>query len=131
MAPIPARRQYLPKQFSREYNASEIHQQLGLLAQSISPQITRTVVFASPTDAKVVLTTDDLIVCDTTAGSFALVLPQAVQVQFLRFSVINIGANTLTLTGTVSGAVNPTYAQWKSAIIQCDGVAFYKIGGVA
>ena len=121
-----ARRPYTAPKVGATYNATEIRQALALLAQAISPMSTRSVVATGAT----VLSTDDLIIADTTSGSFAIILPPASQVQFLRFSVINIGTHTLTLTGTVSGTVNPTYAQWKSAIIQTDGTAYYKLGGV-
>jgi hypothetical protein len=130
MTLIQARRPYTAPKVGATYNATEIRTQLALLAQAISPQFTRSVIFASPATDKVVLVTDDLIVCDTTGGSFAITLPLVNVVQFLRVTLINIGANTLTITGTVSGAVNPTLAQWKSSQIQSDGTRFMKIGGV-
>ncbi len=137
MAPIPARRQYLPKQFSREYNASEIHQQLGLLTQSIAPQITRTVTHASPTSALMVTTSDDTVLCDATDGAFAVTLPIAAQVQFLKVSVKKIDASghavTLTASGsdTIDGAATVSLGtQYKSRTIQSDGVLWYVLASV-
>lgn len=123
---IPARAPYTPPTLGREYNAADIRIGFGNLARSVPPQVTRNVTAATEADV-----TDDLIVCDTTLSNFAVTLPVPSQVQFLRVTIINIGTGTLTITGTVSGAVNPTLAQWKSAICQTDGVRWMKIGGVA
>jgi len=59
----------------------------------------------------------DDIVADTTGGAFAITLPAASNVT-AQIIVTNIGTSLLTLTGTVSGIVNPTLAQWDSRIIR-------------
>ncbi len=125
MTLIPARVPYTPPELGAQYNRTEVRTALGKLSLSVPPMTTRTV-----TAATIVNVADDLIVCDTTGGNFAATLPAPAQVQFLRVSIINIGSGTLTITGTVSGAVNPTLAQWKSAILQTDGVRWMKIGGI-
>lgn len=125
MTTIPARAPYTPPQLGREYNAAEIRTALGNLARSVSPMTTRNVSAATEADV-----TDDLIVCDTTGGNFAVTLPVAGQVQFLRITILNIGTGTLTVAGTVSGSVNPTLAQWKSMTVQTNGTIWMKIAAV-
>lgn len=125
---IPARSPYSPPTLPREYNASTIRSALGDLARSVPPQTTRIVVAATT-----VTTADDLIVCDATGGAFAVTLPLADQVQYLKVSIIRIngGANAITITGTVSGAVDPTLgSQWSSITIQSDGVRWLKLASV-
>ena len=43
----------------------------------------------------------------------------------LPFVITNIGPNLLTLTGTVSGEVNPTVPQWSSRTIASNGTILY------
>ena len=76
------------------------------------------------------MASDEVIIVDTTAGDVNLTLPVASTVLNLRASALNIGANTLTIVGTLNGAVNPTFAQWHGPEVFCDGTAFYQIGGV-
>lgn len=125
MSIIAARKAYIPPQLGKEYNRDEIRGALGLLAQSVPPQITRTVGAATTAT-----TADGTIVGDTTGGDFAVTLPLAAQVQFMAVTIINIGSGTLTVTGTVSGSANPTLAQWKSMTVQSDGVRWFKIASV-
>lgn len=124
-AKIPARVPYSAPKLGASYSASEIRQALGLLAQSVSPQSTRSVVAATT-----VKTTDDTILGNTTASNFAVTLPGANQVQYLKVSIKNTGTGTLTVTGTVDGSANPTLAQNKSMTIQSDGTAWWKLASV-
>lgn len=73
---------------------------------------------------------DETVLMNTTSGPLNATLPRASESLNLKVTVLNIGANTLTVVGTVSGSVNPTLAQWKAMTIACDGTAFYKIGAV-
>lgn len=125
MTLLPGKVPYTAPPLGLNYNRTEIRTALGALARSVPPMSTRNVVAAyTPTAA------DDTIVCDTTGGSFAVTLPPVAQVQFLKLTIVNIGANTVTVTGTVSGSVNPTLAQWKSMTVQSDGVRWFKIAAV-
>lgn len=123
---IPARAPYTPPQLGQKYNNSEVRDAIANLARSVPPQITRNIVGATE-----VTTADGTIVADTTLSNFAVTLPPAAQVQFLAVAIINIGSGTLTITGTVSGVVNPTLAQWKSKIVQSDGTRWFTIAQVA
>lgn len=73
---------------------------------------------------------DETVLMDTTAGPLSATLPRAAESLNLKVTVKNIGANTLTIVGTVDASANPTLAQWKAMTIACDGVAFFKIGEV-
>lgn len=127
MTLIPARVPYSPPQLGRDYNATELRTALGNLARSVSPMTTRTTTV--DTTATV---TDDLIVCETTAlVDISVTLPAVAQVQFLRVTIINVGAGTVTVLGTVSGSADPTLAQWKSMTVQTDGVRWMKVAEVA
>lgn len=126
MAPIPARTPYTAPTLDREYNANAIRTALANLARSVPPQITRNV-----TAATTVTTADGTIVADTTLSNFAVTLLAPEQAQYLAVTIVNIGSGTLTITGTVSGAANPTLAQWKSKVIQSDGVRWFTVAEVA
>ncbi len=67
---------------------------------------------------------------DTTGGALSVTLPMASASKYLRLVILNGGANTLTLIGTVSTVVNPTLAQNKAIELYCDGVVYWRIGGV-
>ena len=123
--PIIARRPYTGPALQQQYNARDVRNQLNLLAQSVSPQVTRTVIAAA-----MVQTTDDTILGDTTASNFAITLLPANQCQFLKVSIKNIGTGTLTVTGTVDGGANPTLAQNKAMTIQSDGTSWWKLASV-
>ncbi len=123
--PIIARRPYTAPAIKKAFDASEIRGQLNLLAQSVSPQVTRTVLAAAT-----IQTTDDTILGNTTGGNFAITLLPANQCQFLKVSIKNIGTGTLTITGTIDGSANPTLAQNKSKTIQSDGVAWWLLASV-
>jgi hypothetical protein len=120
-----ARVPYIATAFPGAYDPRKLFLEAAKIARAIPPMSTTNVVTAYT--AK---TTDDHIVADTTAGNFAITLPLPAQAQFWKAIISNIGTGTLTVTGTISGAVNPTFAQWKSITFQSDGVRFIKIGGV-
>lgn len=67
---------------------------------------------------------NDEIAADTTTASFSLTLP-AVCVTAGEIIVTNIGSNALTLTGTVSGIVNPVLFQWSSRTIRSTSTVLY------
>ena len=118
--PIPARVPYSPPQIGETFGAADARTQLALIARAISPSTTRTVVAATTIKA-----TDDLLLCDTTAGGFTVTLLPANQVQWLTITIKNIGTGTVTLSGTVDGTLNPTLAQYKLYTIQSDGAAWW------
>lgn len=119
--PIIARKPYSPPQVGSSYDPQFLRTQLALIAQAISPTITRTV-----TAATTIAATDDTILCDTTAGNFPVTLLPPGQVQFLKLTLKNIGPGIVTLNGTIDGVVNPTLAvQYATKTIQSDGVAWY------
>jgi hypothetical protein len=73
------------------------------------------------------VTTDDgVITCDTTSD-FAITLPTASVLDGRFFMLIKTtSAGVLTITGTVSGVVNPTIsAQYTAMQIYCDGTNYY------
>jgi hypothetical protein len=59
-----------------------------------------------------------------TASDLTNSLPAAASGQ-LPFVITKIGPNLLTLTGTVSGEVNPTVPQWSSRTIASNGTILY------
>ena len=118
--PIPARVPYSPPQIGETFGAADARTQLALIARAISPSTTRTVVAATTIKA-----TDDLLLCNTTAGGFTVTLLPANQVQWLTITIKNIGTGTVTLSGTVDGTLNPTLAQYKLYTIQSDGAAWW------
>lgn len=71
---------------------------------------------------------DDTVIANTSGGPISLTLPRADGSRNLQLNVLNIGADTLTIVGTVNGVVNPTFAQYDGATIVCDGVDYWKIG---
>lgn len=80
--------------------------------------------------AYTVAASDEVVLMDTTAGPLSVTLPAASGSQFLRVVIVNIGANTLTVAGTVSGSLNPTLAQWRAMDVYCNGAIFIQIGAV-
>jgi hypothetical protein len=86
---------------------------------STAPPTERSITAAGSTAAYT-----DRIVADTTSAAFSLGLPAAASGQ-LPFVITNIGPNLLTLTGTVSGEVNPTVPQWSSRTIASNGTILY------
>lgn len=124
-SPIPARVPYTLPTVPAVYSGLWWRTQIAKLTQSITPQTTRTVVADTrPT------TQDDLIVCDTSGGDISVTLEAAVQQQFLRVTIVNTGAGTVTVVGTVSGVASPTLTQYQAITIQSDGSEWLKIGSV-
>lgn len=61
------------------------------------------------------------IVCNS-ASPFNITLPTGLNSIYGRtFRIKNIGAGTVTVVGTVDGAVNPTLAQWAKTAVRTDG----------
>lgn len=125
---IAARMPYSAPEPPVEYKSTWFRTQLTRLSQALLPQVTRHVIAATTITIQ-----DDTIVCDATAGAFAVTLLPADQVQFLKISIkrINGGGNAITITGTVDGSVNPTLgSQWSSITIQSDGTRWLKLASV-
>jgi hypothetical protein len=81
----------------------------------------------SKTAAYTLLPTDRTILASTTAGSFAVALP-AKSYAGEKHTIKNTGtANTLTVTGTVDGAANPTLATLAKMTIEYDGAAWWTV----
>ncbi len=137
MPTIVARRPYTAGSLGAAYNRKEIRDQLNLLAQSISPMVTRTVTFNSPASALMATNQDDTILCDATDGAFAFLLPVAAQAQFLKVSIKKIDASghavTLTASGsdTIDGAATVSLGtQYKSRTVQSNGSLWYVLASV-
>ncbi len=127
--PIPVRRQFKPTALSVKYDRSELHQQLGLVAQAIAPMSTRTL-----TQAGTIETTDDTVLCDATTAALAVTLPKANQAQWLQVSIKKIDASghavTITASGTdtIDGAATVSLGtQYKSRTIQSDGAGHWYV----
>lgn len=71
---------------------------------------------------------DEIVLMDTTLGALDASLPTASENLNFLVTVKNIGANTLTIVGTVDGSAGITLAQWEAVTVACDGSAFYKVG---
>lgn len=128
MANIPARVGYTAPAAPSDYQKNWLSTQLRNIARALLPQITRQVLAHTT-----VLATDDTLVCDATGGAITVTLPLPDQVKFLKVSVVRIngGGNAVTLSGTVSGSVNPSLAsQWASITIQSDGTRWIKLAEI-
>jgi len=126
--PIPAREFYQTGAVPQAYDPSWFRTQLGKISRAFWFPISRTV--KADTTMKA---TDDVILCDCTAGAITVTLLPAAQAQFARVTVLKTDAsvNAVTLSGTVSGAVNPTLAtRYKSITFQSDGTAYYTLAQV-
>lgn len=123
--PISARVPYTPVKLTAAYDAGKIYLEHGKIARAIPPMSTTNVVAAYTAR-----TTDDTILGNTTAGNFAITLPQPNQAQFWKATIKNVGTGTLTITGTIDGSANPTLAQYKSKTFQSDGVAYWLLASV-
>lgn len=121
--PIPARVAYTPPQLSASYDSQQIRTQLGALARSVPPTITRTVIADT-----IVAATDATILVDTTTGPVTVTLLPPNQVQFLPLVIKNIGASYTLLVGTVDGIANPTLGPGDVLLIQSDGIAWRNLG---
>lgn len=74
-----------------------------------------------------VKSTDEIILCDTTAGNITLVFPAAARVDGLVCTVIKtVAANTVTLSGTFNGGASPTLtAQYTGKVIRAGNGVYY------
>lgn len=94
--------------------AGQIAAFLGLEFATVQRGLTRAssriVTHASSAADKMATTTDGLIVCDASGGAFGITIPAAGDVPDTVLTIFrsNSGANAVTVTGTVNGAVNPT-----------------------
>lgn len=128
MTTMLARKPYTAPQLGHQYDRTQLRTQLNSLAQSVPPTTGRTVV----ADTTIVVT-DNVVYCDTSGGAIAVTLLPPDQQQFLTVTIINVGnpASTVTVTGTVSGAVNPTLAaRWKSITVHSTGAEWVKLASV-
>ncbi len=123
--PISARVPYIATALPGAYDPKKLFFEFGKVARAIPPMSTTNVVAAYTAR-----TTDDTILGNTTAGNFAITLPQPNQAQFWKATIKNVGTGTLTITGTIDGSANPTLAQYKSKTFQSDGVAYWLLASV-
>ena len=78
-----------------------------------------------------VLSSDETVLVDATAGAVSITLPTPTSGRVLCVKKIDATASVVTLTGTVDGVVNPTLpAQYNSRMIQGDGSAWQLIATV-
>lgn len=127
---IQVRPTYSPPAAPIDYLPKWVRDQLAAIARVIVPPTVRTVRAATTVEG-----TDDggTILCDATAGAFAVTFPPANQLQFLRVSVkkIDASANAVTLAATIDNSVSPTLAaRWNAMTVTCDGSAYYKLASV-
>ena len=74
------------------------------------------------------LASDETIVVDATGGAVTITLPTPTSGRVLCVKKID-AVNTVTLTGTVDGVVNPTLpAQYDARILQGDGSVWWIVG---
>lgn len=76
------------------------------------------------------LTAADETVLANSAGPISLTLPSPSGSFNFRPNILNIGAGTLTVVGTINASVNPTFAQYHGCQLHCDGAVYWKIGGI-
>src|SRR5881394_771417 len=77
-----------------------------------------------------VLATDETVLVDATGGAVSITLPTPTSGRVLCVKKID-AVNTVTLTGTVDGVVNPTLTvQWQSRILQGNGTSWSILGQV-
>ncbi len=94
-------------------------QQLGLYVPTVL------VAARSPYTVK---QTDEIILCDCTAGAITLTFPAAARVDGVPITVIktDASANAVTLTGTFNGAANPTLTlQFQSLVVRAGNGVYY------
>lgn len=119
-----ARAPYPVPQVPERYDRDFLVNQLGNLSRAI-PGHDRTI-----TATSTMTTQDDLSVvfCDPATGSIAYTLLPAAQCKYIKVWLVQISTGTVTITGTVSGAVNPTVGgQYKAKLLTSDGVNFYNL----
>lgn len=77
---------------------------------------------------------DRYLSVDCTGGAVTVTLPaNAAQFESSEWTVtkVDVSGNAVTISGTVSGVVNPTLAtQWKSMTVYSDGVRYIKAASV-
>lgn len=118
--PTIARRPYGARRQKAQYDAGALFTELLNIQQAIPVAKVRTVVGAA-----IVQATDDTIAADAAGGAFAVTLPPADQLQFLKVTIkrINSGANAVTVSGTIDGGSSVSLsAQWKAVTLQSNGV---------
>lgn len=124
--PIFARKPFPYIKSPVQYDAGKMDQQLTRMVQSIPS--TKSVIVTGDYE---LTTSDRWVSADTTAGDIAVTLPvDPSAVQNLEATITNVGANTATVVGTISGVASPTLAQWKSITLMSDGVRYVQTGGV-
>lgn len=118
--PTIARRPYGARRQKAQYDAGALFTELLNIQQAIPVAKVRTVVGAA-----IVQATDDTIAADAAGGAFAVTLPPADQLQFLKVTIkrINSGANAVTVSGTIDGGSTVSLStQWKAVTLQSNGV---------
>src|SRR5881394_2222738 len=100
----------------------------ALKGSNVTHQVVTKVFADSP---YTVLSTDETVLVDATAGAVSITLPTPTSGRVLCVKKIDATASVVTLTGTVDGVVNPTLpAQYNSRMIQGDGSAWQLIATV-
>jgi len=100
----------------------------SLTGAKVTHQVVTKVAADSP---YTVLSTDETILVNATAGAVTITLPTVTSGRILTVKKIDASANAVTLSGTVDGTVNPTLGtQWQSRILQGDGTNWMIVGQV-
>lgn len=121
----PAIKPYRRTKAQQRYEAGHEDRERANIERGMRP-----IGFTASVASVTVTAADEIVALDTTAGPLSATLPMASASQFLRVVILNVGSGTLTVVGTVSGAVNPTLAQYKAMEVYCDGTSYFKIGAV-
>ena len=100
----------------------------ALKGSNVTHQVVTKVFADSP---YTVLSTDETVLVDATAGAVSITLPTPTSGRVLCVKKIDATASVVTLTGTVDGVVNPTLpTQYNSRMIQGDGSTWNLIATV-
>ncbi len=77
-----------------------------------------------------VLSSDETLLVDAVAGAVTITLPAATSGRILTVKKVDASINTVQLTGTVDGTMNPTIGtQFQSRMIQADGSTWNILAG--
>jgi hypothetical protein len=88
--------------------------EFGNVQRGMSQATSRTI-----TTSTTLTVNDGLVLVDATSGSISATLPSpsAAQNTAITIKRIDASVNTVTIVGTIDGAVNPTLAQWKAKTV--------------
>lgn len=107
-----------------KYDSGQVFREFQRVQRGIRPVKIRTLLESAVIEAS------DQTVLANSADPISLTLPRADGAYNLRLNILNVGAGTLTVIGTINASVDPTFAQYEGCQLHCDGVVYWKIGAV-